>query len=154
VVQAPFQQDGRGFIAQYVVLKTTWDEWWREHASGFDPTDALDITLGGGGDPAPERELQSGACGSGDGWSNGILSQPGPVSGASIGVWTGNLFLVLAGPTGAARYDPALDVWSPMSLSGYPVGTGPAFVWSGSELILWGGRINGSAPFPGFQLGG
>ncbi|ANM30951.1 hypothetical protein ABI59_17260 [Acidobacteria bacterium Mor1] len=66
-------------------------------------------------------------------------------------VWTGEEMLVWGGTTdendpaavvsGGGRYDPALDAWSPLPAAGAPSARRePTAVWSGSEMILFGGR--------------
>jgi hypothetical protein len=45
----------------------------------------------------------------------------------------------------AARYDPALDSWSPISLDGAPTSPAGEIVWTGSEAVAWGGS---SALYP------
>ncbi|HEX5044956.1 MAG TPA: MopE-related protein [Candidatus Polarisedimenticolaceae bacterium] len=40
-----------------------------------------------------------------------------------------------------ARYDPATDVWTPLDTSSQPVPrSGPTAVWTGTEMIVWGGQ--------------
>ena len=66
----------------------------------------------------------------------------------AVGVWTGNLLVVWGGwsspgtpdvPYGG-RYDPATDTWSPMSTLNEPGHRGaPTIVWTGQEVIVWGG---------------
>jgi N-acetylneuraminic acid mutarotase len=51
-----------------------------------------------------------------------------------IGVWTGNLMLMESG-----RYDPLLDSWSPIPQAPVPTTAGTS-VWTGQEMIVWGGR--------------
>ena len=42
-----------------------------------------------------------------------------------------------------ARYDPASDTWSPVSMVGAPAtGGSPAGVWTGSRLFVWGGYLS------------
>src|SRR5215468_3525451 len=64
-------------------------------------------------------------------------------------VWTGSEMMVWAGiyydgsyhylSTGG-RYDPATDTWTATSLANAPNGRGfHAAVWTGSEMIVWGG---------------
>jgi N-acetylneuraminic acid mutarotase len=75
--------------------------------------------------------------------------QPMPRQFASA-VWTGTELIVWGGqrvPPGqvfndGGRYDPASDTWSPVSRVGAPSAraTGEA-VWTGSEMIVWGGTI-------------
>jgi N-acetylneuraminic acid mutarotase len=63
--------------------------------------------------------------------------------------WTGNEMIVWGGrqSTGAyfnsgGRYDPLTDSWQPTSVAGsVPSGReGSAAVWTGTEMIVWGGR--------------
>lgn len=76
-------------------------------------------------------------------------------------VWTGSEVIVWGGeeaPTGGAaialstggRYDPALDAWSPMTDAGAPA---PRLqhiaVWTGREMIVWGGVDAGRRPVAG-----
>lgn len=84
----------------------------------------------------------------------GQLGGPDERSNAVV-VWTGRQILVWGGGKGddpggddwlndGWRYDPATDAWAPMSdLDGpkkrrYPIG-----VWTGTELIIWGGNSSG-----------
>jgi len=76
------------------------------------------------------------------------------------GVWTGTDMLVFGGDDGAAptspddsnsitqgfRYNLAADSWTPLNSVGMPTGrTGHTAVWSGTEMIVWGGHqhVNG-----------
>jgi N-acetylneuraminic acid mutarotase len=69
-------------------------------------------------------------------------------------VWTGTEMIVWGGYSPAwgmgaldtgARYDPATDRWTPMSRVGAPMPrTDMAAVWTGEELVIWGGVV-GSA---------
>ena len=76
-------------------------------------------------------------------------------------VWTGTELLIwggvvpsgdpMAGPvsyTGinrGLRYNPSTGVWLPMSLTGAPEGRfGHSAVWTGTEMIIWGGQTSGS----------
>jgi Ca2+-binding RTX toxin-like protein len=66
-------------------------------------------------------------------------------------VWTGSEMIIwggfVLGSAGFAietntggRYDPATDSWRSISLTGAPTGRAqPAAIWTGSELIVWGG---------------
>ena len=65
-------------------------------------------------------------------------------------VWTGNELIVFGGMkfTGGqlsfgdgARYDPAADTWKPLPATHGPGSrTGHTAVWTGSRMIVWGGR--------------
>src|SRR5262249_62159219 len=49
--------------------------------------------------------------------------------------------------TRGGRYDEASDSWTPTSTLDAPVTRcGRTVVWSGSEMIVWGGGINGGYP--------
>lgn len=70
-----------------------------------------------------------------------------------VAVWTGSRMLVWGGYFGAARqqyfiqgaaYDPASDAWQAMSATDAPAARYEhSGVWTGSQLIVWGGRENG-----------
>ena len=74
-------------------------------------------------------------------------------------VWTGNEMIVWGGSSSASsfvyestggRYDPANNSWTAMTNTGVPAArVNPNLVWSGSEMIIWGGS-NGS----GLDTGG
>ena len=86
-------------------------------------------------------EINSGA--SCEGWEP--LNAPNPPSARSehTAIWTGTEMIVWGGAeqnTGA-RYDPALNTWTPTS-TGANVPSGRSdhtAVWTGSEMIVWGG---------------
>jgi len=63
-------------------------------------------------------------------------------------VWTGSEMIVWGGrrnsipqpAEGGGRYDPSLDTWQPLSTDDEPaLRYGHAAVWTGSEMIVWGG---------------
>lgn len=61
-------------------------------------------------------------------------------------VWTGTEMIVWGGQGAlgldqdGARYNPANDMWTPVSTSGAPSGRiNHVAVWTGSEMIVWGG---------------
>jgi len=69
-------------------------------------------------------------------------------------VWTGNELVVWSGATAGfnskclydgARYSPTADSWTPVTSGGAPVARwGSTAVWTGSEMIVWGGNGGGS----------
>lgn len=86
-------------------------------------------------------------------WS-AISDIDAPLTGFSmVTAWTGTELLVwgtsedwendYALIPDQARYEPATDTWKPMSTSGSPgVLAGQTSVWTGEELIVWGGSTN------------
>ncbi|ANM31051.1 hypothetical protein ABI59_17920 [Acidobacteria bacterium Mor1] len=102
----------------------------------------------------------------GDGWTDGVsiggrydpvtntwspMSQAGAPNGrrSHAAVWTGSEMIVWGGvqtnggpstlQTGG-RYDPVSDSWTPTSLTDAPPASqGATAVWTGSEMIVWGG---------------
>lgn len=82
---------------------------------------------------------------------------PGITAGA-VTAWTGTQLLVWGeagrgqdseptGPALGARYDPAADTWRPISSDGAPTArTDERAVWTGHELLVWGGS---SSPYAG-----
>ena len=68
-----------------------------------------------------------------------VLPSHPAVFGAD-GVWTGGFLVVYNGHTGA-RYDPIAGAWLGMSQVNFPRrDEGEIMVWSGSELLVWGGH--------------
>ncbi len=69
-------------------------------------------------------------------------------------VWTGEELIVWGGfyydgsynyRNDGGRYRPATDTWLPLSTNGAPSGRRWATaVWTGSEMIIWGGDVNGA----------
>jgi len=94
-----------------------------------------------------------------DTWS-AISSSGGGFGRYASAVWTGSEMIIWGGydnenneyiNTGA-RYDPATDTWTEMSSTNKPNDAnapsgryGHTAVWTGSEMIIWGGRDNSSA---------
>lgn len=58
-------------------------------------------------------------------------------------VWTGSEFIAWGGSATfhrGGRYDPALDLWTPLSVEGEPgMRSDHTLVWTGTEAIVWGG---------------
>ena len=81
-------------------------------------------------------------------------------------VWTGTEMIVWGGRVGdfnssigffnnGARYNPATDGWTPVSTAGAPARrAGHTTVWTGSEMIVWGGRSPGVIYVDGIYTGG
>jgi N-acetylneuraminic acid mutarotase len=69
-------------------------------------------------------------------------------------VWTGSEMIIWGGVVftpsfvafnDGARYNPATDAWVAMTTSGGPSGrSAHSAVWTGSEMIIWGGAVSGS----------
>lgn len=78
---------------------------------------------------------------------------PSPRYGHSA-TWTGSQLIVWGGEDGAlqlralgdgARYEAATERWLPVATDGAPSPrTGHSAVWTGSRLLVWGGRDGGS----------
>ena len=82
-----------------------------------------------------------------------------PASGAPgvrrdhVTVWTGTEMIVFGGASSAStylndlgRYSPATDAWNPAAPTGTPPTTRTlaTAVWSGTEMIVWGGNASGA----------
>ncbi len=72
----------------------------------------------------------------------------------TTGVWTGSEMIVWGGfyqagavfyPTDGGRYDPVADTWTATSMgANLPAGrAAPSSVWTGTEMIVWGGDLEG-----------
>jgi N-acetylneuraminic acid mutarotase len=89
----------------------------------------------------------------GDSWSP--IATAGAPEGrhAHSAVWTGSSMLVWGGETNrsfptpvstGSQYDPGTDTWDDTSLTGAPVARSyQRHVWTGTELIVWGGTDSG-----------
>lgn len=83
-----------------------------------------------------------------------VTGGPGPRANHSA-VWTGSKMIIWGGRTDASTaasntgmiYDPATNLWSPMSSAGAPSARyGHSAVWTGSKMIVFGG-YNGTNYF-------
>src|SRR4029453_16803892 len=79
---------------------------------------------------------------------------PRPRAGQTV-VWTGSEMIIWGGGTSSfgpffntgGRYNPSTDSWSATSTSSAPGARGyHTAVWTGSEMIIWGGE-DGSGTF-------
>jgi N-acetylneuraminic acid mutarotase len=86
-----------------------------------------------------------------DAWQSTSTADAPSARSRHAAVWTGAEMLIWGGEepgttsigtpvnTGA-RYDPVTDMWTPMTTDGAPSArVGMAAVWTGSELVVWGG---------------
>ena len=84
-------------------------------------------------------------------WAPVTTNNAPPASFSGPAVWTGTEMIVWGGYTGVVnsptsnlnvggRYDPVLNSWTTLPSGGAPVGRRlHVMVWTGSELIVWGG---------------
>lgn len=62
---------------------------------------------------------------------------------------------LLANPAQGLRYNPVSDTWSPMTTNAAPVGRSDhTAVWTGSEMIVWGGSGWSDGSFPANRADG
>ena len=121
---------------------------------GYDGTNGLDgtrLVSGGRYDPSTDSWVATATSG----------APPGRFGG--VAVWTG-LEMIIWGGEGdpfvgpqygggsyvplitGGRYDPSTDSWAATTTSGSPIGRrGPTVVWTGSEMIIWGGETPGAS---------
>ena len=59
-------------------------------------------------------------------------------------VWGGYDWLLYHDLGDGARYDPETDSWTPTTLEGAPSPRTTQGVWTGSEMIVWGGEFDSS----------
>ncbi len=146
-------------VATYVVPKITWDAWWQSAAVEMDDARARTVASPLDPLPLPSTASETGGpqdatalCETDDTWIDGGLADEAPHAGDGQSVvWTGSVMVVWGGlyvtdfetylNTGS-RYDPATDTWASTSTRNAPCGRyGQAAVWTGSEMIVWGGEI-------------
>ena len=103
------------------------------------------FTIGGAYDPATDRwRWMADAAGTLTGCTRAAM------------VWSGTELLVWSGSSGSGdvtaelgggRYDPVADSWTPITRLGDPTERmSGAAVWTGTEMIVWGGARNPVAP--------
>lgn len=85
--------------------------------------------------------------------SNGAWRQlPQSALAGPAGIWTGNRLLVPGSATKA--YDPPRDLWT--SFASSPLGSrgDAATVWTGHELVVWGGSVPAASGSPSYLADG
>ena len=76
-------------------------------------------------------------------------------SGTEMIVWGGRYPGVTNALASGGRYDPVSDSWNPMSVVGAPLGRNRhSAVWTGNEMIVWGGNDCYSTCGTDFNSGG
>lgn len=100
----------------------------------------LNLFSGGGRyDPATDTWSQ---ISSGTGAPSGRVQGTAVWTGSEMIVWGGRFtFSITSGYNTGGRYDPLLDRWTPTTTINAPTQRyRHAAVWTGSEMIVWGGR--------------
>jgi N-acetylneuraminic acid mutarotase len=129
-------------IASVTWERTSFDAWWARNAPSY-PVGASAPIVTGLTTPA----LSHGECAD-DTWTPTPQDAPDPRQGHAA-VWTGTEMLIWGGVRGGGyslplndgwKYSPTTDTWTRMADGGAPSPrTGFAAVWTGTELLLWGG---------------
>ena len=103
----------------------------------------------------------------GDSWA--AMSTSGAPAGriTAAVVWSGSRMVVWGGldrsgggtvytyPGAGGRYDPVGDVWTGISTTSQPTPrSGPAYVWTGSQMIVWGGYTGPNTALAPHNTGG
>lgn len=108
------------------------DAWWRAVGPWLG---AAEVETVAEPVPLPEPETSQASCLPDGTWTPYITDVP---EVSFEGAWTGSRMLIFGRGEGA-QYDPAAGTWTPMSLAGAPATLQPAAVWTGTEMIVWGG---------------
>lgn len=99
--------------------------------------------------PATAAQLAAGR------WSN-LPPAPIPTRDVPAVVWTGREIIVWGGQSGSqgdlvhadgAAYDPSTMTWSVLPAAPITGRVNPAAVWTGSEMVIWGGYDINGPPF-------
>jgi N-acetylneuraminic acid mutarotase len=141
------RRPGSVLLANFVVRKLSWDEWWTQVEAGLDPSSVETVGREGDPPPLPDRvdpTSPAPLC-TPDTWDNGIFGgAPEELTGHTA-VWTGTQMIVWGsrgGQNKGYRYDPASDVWTTMTSASAPSPrTGHSAVWTGRFMIVWGGTV-------------
>ncbi len=112
--------------------------------------------------PTPRAtRMSTGGC-INDSWTPTITANAPDARDGHTAVWTGSEMIIWGGSNFSSpyelntggRYTPSTDSWTATSLVNAPANrTGHTAVWTGNEMIVWGGGGNGS-PFPQINTGG
>jgi hypothetical protein len=87
-------------------------------------------------------------------WPTVITAGAPPATGSQAAIWTGSEMIVWGGEyyngssevylNSGGRYNPSANRWTAMTTNATPTGRYyPAAVWTGSEMIVWGGSVGG-----------
>jgi N-acetylneuraminic acid mutarotase len=137
-------------VATYVVSKIRWEDWWSSAGGSYRGQTIVPVASTSLNLPAPSgaSAFDPNAPCTGDGWNNGVLDDLPQGRAEHTAVWTGSEMLVWGGADFAnfgyyesgSRYDPVTDTWQRMTMTNAPRGrVGHTAVWTGSEMIVWGG---------------
>jgi hypothetical protein len=82
------------------------------------------------------------------------LSANPQVAGSIPAVWTDSFMVLWGGPTAQGHaYDPATDRWGDLGVAGAPrARTNHALIWTGQQLLAWGGLAGEAIVFDGGRL--
>jgi N-acetylneuraminic acid mutarotase len=157
----------RARLANYVVSKESWEQWWRSSSVDLDADRAAAVALPLGRLPDPVGRVGSELvddwnlpsdpwwqgdpeppCAAQEGWRNGVLDDPLAYRARAdhTAVWTGSVMVTWGGFDGESytnlggRYDPLTDTWSPTTTVNAPTGRdNHTAVWTGGLMVVWGG---------------
>ena len=120
--------------------KVAFDEWWSTLQGKIE----LDTTEASYEHHLPEIEFAANSCE--DMWKTTIgppterSKHTAVWTGSEMIIWGGEISYGTAGVNSGGRYNPATDTWRSTSTTGAPNGRyDHTAVWSGSEMIVWGG---------------
>jgi hypothetical protein len=68
-----------------------------------------------------------------------------------VAVWADARMIVIGYSAGALAYDPTEDSWSGTLLEGVALRYHHTAVWTGKEVLVWGGQVNGELLSTGFR---
>jgi len=95
-----------------------------------------------------------------DSWAQISVTNAPPMVHSAASVWTGSEMLVWGGTDGGlaqrtgGRYNPSTNTWAPITTVNAPTARyfnehQSAAVWTGTEMIVWGGETQGPMPVTG-----
>jgi N-acetylneuraminic acid mutarotase len=98
-----------------------------------------------------------------DSWTATSTTNAPDARGRHTAVWTGSRMIVWGGRdafshalNSGGRYNPSTDSWAPTNIRNNPPSgrEGHTAVWTGSQMIIWGGAYHGVGPAVYFNTGG
>ena len=127
---------GRTVASFRHVPKRSWEDWWDANRDRFDERSIRVVAAAS----SVAATSGSGSCLPDDVWSFDLTPIPSSRRPA-VTLWTGDRMIIFGNSLqGGNLYDPLTDSWALMPREGLPVYSYyTAGVWTGSEMIVWGG---------------
>lgn len=138
----PVRSFATGQASWYTIDKETFESWWKRNREALAQPAVESVA-------SPDASLERIPDSPRDTWTPMSTTGTPGARRLQAMVWTGNQVLVWGGVNdfvnppilrSGGAYDPVSDAWKPLSILNAPSAhAGPSAVWTGSEMLVWGG---------------